>query len=344
MGLVHDVQDLNRLVCTIHALGREAMPVHRKALLEAFRGAVFGGRFADFESILDLATESALVVALDGQRFALGAAGTRLLSLNPVQYYETRDEQRRFLFHVLVEAGPLTHIAGILLSRLRRGAGDPPHLVLDGQLLGSLAREERECFDVLRFLGVFSGGPETWIVSPSWLDVVGEVRKRRITTEDELSAMLAEQEALGRAAEELTVQYERRRLRRLRAVAEADLVRRISEVDVGAGYDVESFEGKSKDFTPDRHIEVKASTGEAVRFYWTRNEYETSRRLGDSYWIYFIGGFRPSAGLASFRPRRFRNPASLFEEMPQIKVEAAVFLVTEERGRLWITGASGEAP
>lgn len=344
MGLVHDAQDLNRLVCTIHALGRKAMPLHRKALVEAFQGTVFGGRFADLDSALDLATKSGLVVALDGRRFALGAAGRRLHSLNPAQYYETRDEQRRFLFHVLVKAGPLTHTAGILLSRLRRGAGDPPNLVLDGQLLASLAREERECFDVLRFLGVFAGGPETWIVSPSWLDVAGEVRKRRITTEDELSAMLAEQEALGRAAEELTVQYERRRLRRLRAVAEADLVRRISEVDVGAGYDVESFEGKSKDFTPDRHIEVKASAGEAVRFYWTRNEYETSRRLADSYWIYFIGGFRPSAGLASFRPRPFRNPASLFEGMPEIKVEAAVFLVTEERGQLSITGASGEAP
>jgi hypothetical protein len=344
VGLVHDAQDLNRLVCTIDALGPRAMPVHRKALLEAFRGAVFGGRFADLESTLDLATKSGLVVALDGQRFALGVAGRRLLSLNPVRYYETRDEQRRLLFHVLVQAGPLTRTAAILFSRLKRGAGDPPELVIDGHLLASLPREGTKCFGVLRFLGVFSGGPETWLVTPSWLDVVGAMRKRGTTTEAELSAMLAEQKALGRAAEELTVQYERRRLRRSGAVTEGDLVRRISEVDVGAGYDVESFRGKSKDFIPNRHIEVKASSGQAVRFFWTRNEYETSKRLGDSYWIYFVGAFRPSAGLAGFRPKRFRNPASLFEGMPQIKVEPAVFLVSEERGGLSIIGATGEAP
>ena len=71
---------------------------------------------------------------------------------------------------------------------------------------------------------------------------------------------------------------------------EAKLVQKVSELDVGAGYDIISFDRQNDKLIPDRFIEVKGSRGNNVKFYWTRNEIEKAKVLGQKYWIYFIRG------------------------------------------------------
>lgn len=98
----------------------------------------------------------------------------------------------------------------------------------------------------------------------------------------QLQRQLEENAIAGEMAEEFVLEYERHRLG-------ADLgvkVKVISSIDVGAGYDIISFNtGQSVDY--DRFIEVKAiSFGDS--FYWSSNEYETAKLKGKQYFLYLV--------------------------------------------------------
>ena len=77
---------------------------------------------------------------------------------------------------------------------------------------------------------------------------------------------------------------------------------------VNAGYDIESFNGKSKAMKFDRFIEVKGSGESTVRFFWSTNEIEIAGRLGDNYWIYYQGGIDKKTKKAKNKPLMFQNP------------------------------------
>ena len=70
---------------------------------------------------------------------------------------------------------------------------------------------------------------------------------------------------------------------------ESNAVKQISVVYSNAGYDIESFNEKAKDLeTYDRHIEVKGTTTGKFRFFWSKNEIKTAKKLDKNYWIYVV--------------------------------------------------------
>ncbi len=89
---------------------------------------------------------------------------------------------------------------------------------------------------------------------------------------------------IGQLGEKYIVKYERRNLIKIGRNDLADKVRRISEEDIGAGYDILSFDinGGSK------YIEVKTTTGTGSTFELTANELHTAEKLGQQYWLYFV--------------------------------------------------------
>jgi hypothetical protein len=258
--------------------------------------------------------------------------GAHFVSLNPGRYYELQSAQSPFLFRILVEEGPLRPEACNLAARMGRDR-EAGTLRLESPDLKGSPEDIASCFNVLLFLGVFQPHHDSWRVRPDYLREVSELGQMGRLGESELRTLLDEQAALGRAAEVLTVEYERQRLRTAKAVAEALLVCRVSETDVAAGYDIESFAGQSPTLQPDLFIEVKASRHRRMRFYWTRNEYETARRLGSAYSIYFIGGFRPERGLAAFSPRVIEDPAVTLPTLPNVHIEPRVYLVVEKAAK-----------
>ena len=68
----------------------------------------------------------------------------------------------------------------------------------------------------------------------------------------------------------------------------ADLVRRISDENVAAGYDILSFDGPESGVSPDRFIEVKGNSANQILFYITKNELEMARRMRNKYWVYCV--------------------------------------------------------
>lgn len=100
-------------------------------------------------------------------------------------------------------------------------------------------------------------------------------RKEKFTLE-QLIQKQAEQCQRGLEAEEFVLKLERDRIPR-----KAHKIKRISDFDVSAGYDIVSFDTNDS-ASHDRFIEVKCYIGK-LHFYWSENESDVAKRKGDKY-------------------------------------------------------------
>jgi hypothetical protein len=94
---------------------------------------------------------------------------------------------------------------------------------------------------------------------------------------------------LGNRGEYIVYQAEVSRLMKELSIPEAKakkLIKWVSRESDSFGYDIQSV---NKEKTP-RYIEVKATRGKAgsMDFYYTENEYETSKKYGENYYIYVV--------------------------------------------------------
>ena len=102
---------------------------------------------------------------------------------------------------------------------------------------------------------------------------------------EELDKILKEQIAIGNYAEELSEKYEKSECQN--DGRDENMVERISDSHVNAGYDINSIHDKNSK-THDKFIEVKGTTTEEFRFFWSKNEIKQAQKLGNRYWIYFV--------------------------------------------------------
>lgn len=107
------------------------------------------------------------------------------------------------------------------------------------------------------------------------LAVVIREHRKKITL-DQLRQKQEEQNERGLKAEEFVEAYERRRL-----PSKAESIKRISDIDVTAGYDIISFSSDSSE-QYDRFIEVKSYVG-SEHFFWSENEFDVAKIKGDRY-------------------------------------------------------------
>ena len=136
-------------------------------------------------------------------------------------------------------------------------------------------------FGVIKKIGSF------WVIEPDYLDYVEQIKEGvpKPMTQKQLEAILAEQKRIGDLAEEFTVEYEKKRLRKKKLNSESKKVQKISTKYVNKGYDVESFSKKSKE--ANFFIEVKGRKWDLTSFIISINEIKTAKRLGEKYAIYF---------------------------------------------------------
>lgn len=133
------------------------------------------------------------------------------------------------------------------------------------------------------------------------------------------------QQAQGKSAEEYVMRYERTRLK---GHSHASLIACISEDNVGAGFDIMSFES-ARSMVHDRFIEVKSFKGQ-LRFFWSRNEYEVAKRLGKSYFIYLVAIDRIND--SSYDPIIIQNPVSIADPGSPWHMMPDGWLVLEKKG------------
>lgn len=142
-------------------------------------------------------------------------------------------------------------------------------------------------------------------------------RRKKFTLE-QLLKQQEEQSKRGLEAEEFVLGIERRRLPEM-----ARKIKRISDFDVSAGYDIVSFE---RDGTEryDRFIEVKCYI-DSPHFYWSENESDVAKIKAEKYILCLVDYTR--IGEPGYQPTYIRNPYEIIFEGDEWLVNAASYRV-----------------
>jgi len=108
-------------------------------------------------------------------------------------------------------------------------------------------------------------------------------KKKKIITIDEFKLLTIKNEEAGEKAELYALEYERKRITNLELQKK---IKRISNIDVGAGYDIISFNDNNES-SHNRFIEVKA-VAKSHSFFWSKNECDFAKLKGDQYYLYLV--------------------------------------------------------
>lgn len=142
-------------------------------------------------------------------------------------------------------------------------------------------------------------------------------RRKKFTLEQLLKRQ-EEQNKRGLEAEEFVLGIERRRLPEM-----ARKIKRISDFDVSAGYDIVSFERNDTEHY-DRFIEVKCYIG-SPHFFWSENESDVAKIKADKYILCLVDYTR--IGDPGYQPTYIRNPYETIFEGDGWLVNAASYRV-----------------
>ena len=145
------------------------------------------------------------------------------------------------------------------------------------------------------------------IVNPEFKKLISLKYKKKIPLE-QLEKNLEHQKKIGDIAEKFVLNFEKNRLKNLGFEEESNKIRQISIDFSNAGYDIESFNGKTRDGVPDRFIEVKGTTKKEFSFYWSINEINTAKELSSNYWIYYVSEIDVQNKTSSNDPKMINNP------------------------------------
>lgn len=149
-----------------------------------------------------------------------------------------------------------------------------------------------------------------------WTSRLGK-RREKFTLEQLLKRQ-EEQSQRGLEAEEFVLSIEKQRL-----PMKATRIKRISDFDVAAGYDVVSYENAGSD-TYDRFIEVKCYIG-SPHFFWSENESDVAKLKGDKYILCLVDYTRMNE--PGYLPEYIRDPYTHIFEGEQWMVNTASYRI-----------------
>ena len=167
--------------------------------------------------------------------------------------------------------------------------------------------ENMQILPILYQTGFLQKNDLSVIVNPEFEKLISLKSKKKIPLE-QLEKNLEHQKKIGNIAEEFVLNFEKNRLKNLGFEEESNKIRQISIDFSNAGYDIESFNGKTKDGVPDRFIEVKGTTKKEFSFYWSINEINTAKELSSNYWIYHVSEIDVQNKSSSNYPKMINNP------------------------------------
>lgn len=167
---------------------------------------------------------------------------------------------------------------------------------------------------LLREIGIFERDDVNvrhWRINPEYASIFLESAKNENRSQGRPMApneLLRLQERLsvrGEEAEQWVLCQEKRRLADHPFL---DLVRRISQSDVSAGYDIISFvSGKS--ISHDRYLEIKSYAKEQC-FFWSEGEIECAKQLGLQYVLVLVD--RQKFSESGYKPIEIPDPYNYF--------------------------------
>lgn len=142
-------------------------------------------------------------------------------------------------------------------------------------------------------------------------------RRKKFTLE-QLLEQQEEQSRRGLEAEEFVLGLEKKRLPEL-----AQKIKRISDFDVAAGYDIVSYENNETEHY-DRFIEVKCYMG-SPHFFWSENESDVARIKADKYILCLVDYLR--MGEPGYQPEFIRNPYETIFDSDEWLINASSYRI-----------------
>ena len=132
---------------------------------------------------------------------------------------------------------------------------------------------------------VLSHNKKTLVLSQEYTPVFLNNSVHKMVTEEQFEEILRKQKNIGTEAEKRILEYERKRLGKWPEFL--DDILHVAKNDVGAGYDILSYDVIKNGRIP-RFIEVKAVSNIDHKFYWTKNEMKQSKIHKSSYFLYLL--------------------------------------------------------
>lgn len=303
--MIEKLAELNRILFTVRELADADGVAVIADVIEQCKRTVIEARIPNHESsisfgeLLGLLKTSRAMVSLTGE-------GMAFIELNPQRLYDLSEAQKRLLLRTCYLHGALRKEARRVLSEFSQTLGGEN---LRWSTYDSAPLPEGWTPEHLHELGLLERREDGWEVAEEYTSTAAVfLDEGEGWSEEKFKAYLKEKEDVGRLGEDLVRDFEISRLTRMGHVVEARCVRRISNLRVNAGYDIESFDSASVGLNYDRFIEVKSARGAEMHFFWSQNEIQVATGCGERYWIYFQGGIDLVKGLARNEPIMLQNP------------------------------------
>lgn len=304
--MIDSLNELNRLLIAIDELSHSDSGALKSSVITLCQNQVIEGKFPNHNDTILFSEENGIVYERN-ERLVVTDLGKEILKLNAERKYELNNLQKDLLVRKLFLEGSMKlSVLNILMKFSPAYASrtfewsSVDNSPLEGQL---------ELLELLKQAGLIIGSNLKLSVDSRYVDFVRELRKGTdVTSPEELFKRLKNAEICGAIAETIVFDLERQRLNELNCLTEAECIQKISDLNVSAGYDIASFDGPSYTLMPDRLIEVKGSTDTRIQFYWSKNEIMQAKKLGQKYWIYFVGGIDIEKKSSSQEPIMIQDP------------------------------------
>lgn len=306
-SMIDQIAELNRVLIIVKSLAVDEHGVERDIVIEQCRSIAIEGRMPEHADSIEFALKIGLLKIQGKKKVLLNDDGNSFLDLNPEEFFDLTDQQKKYLLRRSFFDGIFHKPAKECLRCFEKSDENKTFTwsSTDGKPFG------KDGWIMVYFeqLGLVWRRKENLIVKKEYASTVaGFISEPKGWTEEEHFEYMKEKKELGDLAEQLIMQCEVERLKKSGHVVESHCIKHIGKLDVEAGFDIKSFDGKSHGMQFDRFIEVKGSRGPGIRFFWSQNEMKVAEDLGDKYWIYYQGGVRVETGTALYEPIVYQNP------------------------------------
>ena len=296
------------------------------SLIKQCRSVVFGGQRGEYESVLDHCKYIGLV-KIKNKEVVISTLGEKFLSANRERYFEINESQKQLIAERVIFLGAWSHHARELFNSFSLNQVTETYEL--STVDTPLSKNQITSIHFFRYLGILHEEKSVIKIEKRYSELVYQLTADgKAISEQQLEKILMENRRLGAKAENAVVEFEKGRLRKLGKPIQAELVKRISTINTAAGYDIESFDGETDEVFPNRFIEVKATAGDALRFYWTINEMNVAKKKKKSYWIYLMTSFKENKPEDTI-PILIQNPEHNLPKHKYLAMEAHKFLVRE---------------
>lgn len=326
--MIDNLNEINRILVAIDKLNRGEKGALESSVDRFCRGMVIEGRFPDHQATIRFSIESGIITK-SGNRLLTTLHGKKLLELNPQLKYDLNEGQKEFFVKNCLLDGKLApHIEAVLRQfSPAYSKGTYQWYATDNAPMSG----DQSIIEVMRQSGLINETNGRLVVNQKYVLLVRNLWKPpAIFTTDELAIKLREAEVIGAIAEDLALDFERKRLQDMGCSLESECIQKISELNVAAGYDIMSFDGPNTILAHDRFIEVKGSTGNKISFFWSKNEVDQAISLGERYWIYFIGGIDKENKTSSTEPILIQDPVKNVLQNSDFQIESEQYLIKKK--------------